>query len=164
MVQENNNSVGINDKIYLKKTGETVSYQKFDDGYYQIGTASSYSRIGEAVIDNITKLQWQDDTEVKSTKRNWNEAKNYCSNLSMNEYKDWRLPTIDELKTLIDYSKYNPALDSSFKNEDSENFGYSYWSSTSYASASSEIWSVDFYQGTIRHFPKRGKRYTRCVR
>ena len=32
---------------------------------------------------------------------NWNDAKQYCENLRENGYTDWRLPTIDELKTTI---------------------------------------------------------------
>lgn len=31
----------------------------------------------------------------------WEEAKNYCSDLTESSFSDWRLPNIDELRTLI---------------------------------------------------------------
>jgi len=49
----------------LKKTGQTTSYAQFDDGEYQIGITPSYNRSGDIVIDNITKLQWQDNEDVE---------------------------------------------------------------------------------------------------
>jgi hypothetical protein len=32
----------------------------------------------------------------------WNAAGNYCSNLKLGDYSDWRMPTIDELQGIYD--------------------------------------------------------------
>ncbi|MBR4531566.1 PEGA domain-containing protein [bacterium] len=43
-------------------------------------------------------LQWSNIAEDEMTQ---NEAINYCENLNEGEYSDWRLPNIDELRTLV---------------------------------------------------------------
>ena len=53
---------------------------------------------GEVVIDHKTGLMWQqDNVEII----NWSQANKYAKNLKLGGFSDWRLPTIDELKTLI---------------------------------------------------------------
>ena len=44
------------------------------------------------------KLAW---SSVAPKAMSWKEAQNYCSNLEENDSSDWRLPNIDELRTLI---------------------------------------------------------------
>lgn len=43
-------------------------------------------------------LQWSDKAQQQM---NWNDAINYCKNLNEQGHSDWRLPNIDELRTLI---------------------------------------------------------------
>lgn len=50
------------------------------------------------VTDTRTGLMW---SLVPSQKMNWKAAKPYCDNLSLDGYTDWRLPTKEELETLI---------------------------------------------------------------
>jgi len=144
----------------LKKTGQTTSYEQFDDGEYQIGITPSYNRSGDIVIDNITKLQWQDNEEVGQVSKTWEDAKSYCSSLSLGGYNDWRLPTRKELKSIVDYGKYDPAIDSTFVNVTS----YNYWSATTYAYDSSNAWYVNFYNGYDYWTGKTAEYYLRCVR
>jgi hypothetical protein len=40
---------------------------------------------------------------------NWQDAKFYCENYHGGGYKDWRMPTLDELEGLYDASKSHPA-------------------------------------------------------
>ena len=53
------------------------------------------------VIDTETKLMWQDDINVNDNYGSFNQASNYCLDLSLNGFNDWYLPNLDELKTLI---------------------------------------------------------------
>ena len=46
----------------------------------------------------IGSLYWSDRS---LSKMNWNSVKEYCENLTEGGYSDWRLPNIDELRTLI---------------------------------------------------------------
>jgi hypothetical protein len=52
----------------------------------------------DTVIDTRTGLMW---SLVPSDKMNWKIAKTYCDQLSLGGYTDWRLPTKEELETLI---------------------------------------------------------------
>jgi len=60
-------------------------------------------------------------------------------------HSDWRLPSLGELKSLIDETEYNPALPpgNPFMNVQS----LPYWSSTTYASNAYPAWFVDMYSG-----------------
>ena len=72
-------------------------------------------------------------------------------------YNDWRLPTIKELLTLVDYSKCNPASTSYITSN-------CYWSSTTDASDTSLAWSVSFNDGYTNYYDKTYALYVLCVR
>ncbi len=50
--------------------------------------------------DNATGLTWSVKDSGSDT--NWVQANNYCENLSLGGFTDWRLPTRDELETIYD--------------------------------------------------------------
>ncbi len=43
----------------------------------------------EIVTDSVTGLMWQDDSSAKSVKKDWEDAKAYCQNLTHGGYNDW---------------------------------------------------------------------------
>ena len=43
------------------------------------------------------------------TWRNWAEAHTYCDDLVIDGHDDWRLPRIDELEPIINFSTSDPA-------------------------------------------------------
>lgn len=73
-------------------------------------------------------------------------------------FNDWRLPTIEELSTLINYNKFDPASDLA------DAISNYYWSSTTYASYSSSAWLVYFGNGNQFSYDKENDYYVRCVR
>jgi len=50
--------------------------------------------------DSVTGLMWVKDST--SSEVTWNQASNYCSNLRLAGYSNWRLATIDELAGIYD--------------------------------------------------------------
>lgn len=67
----------------------------------------SYTNNGDGTItDNITGLMWQQDPGVKKT---WDEAVAGASKFTLGGYTDWRLPTIKELYSLIEFSGKDPS-------------------------------------------------------
>ena len=63
--------------------------------------------------DSITKLEWQDsypDTDNGTMKASdWYDAIHYCNALDL-DGGGWRLPNINELKTLIVDTQFPPAI------------------------------------------------------
>ena len=107
----------------------------------------------------LNGLMWQDDENAKSVGKTWNGAIEYCKNLSLVGYKDWRLPTIEELMSIVDKSRY-PTIKKEFKNSSSSY----YWSSTTYMSYKSYAWVVYFGNGDVYNNYKDSTYYVRCVR
>jgi len=113
------------------------------------------------VTDNKTGLQWQDN-EVGST-ASWQGAIDRCEALELGGYSDWRLPNINELKSIVDRSKINPAIKDGFEHTASGYYGY-YWSSTTYEHDTRYAWTVYFSRSKVYHIHKNNNRYVRCVR
>jgi len=144
--------------------GGISSYWKSLDSYNRCvrsnksSRPASFTRVGDVVKDNNTGLEWQ-DTEVVFQGQ-WLEAIHYCENLKLNK-GGWRLPNLNELKSIIDYSRWKPSIHPIFKNAVVD----TYWSSTTSPSHTDDALSINFWRGD------RGiddKTYftnsTRCVR
>jgi hypothetical protein len=143
------------DNKIVKKTGQTESYADYDDGDYQKGVSLSYSDHGDSVTDNATGLEWKDDESTNSVKMTWKEANEYCSRDDSN----WRLPTRHELSSLIDYSAYNPSINSSFDNTASDY----YWSVDTSMRDNDKAWAVSFSEGVESTLAKSDSYYVRCI-
>lgn len=78
------------------------------------------------VIDTETKLMWQDDINVNDNYGSFNQASNYCLDLSLNGFNDWYLPNLDELKTLIAIPNEKSSLNGAFITKGERSF----WSIT----------------------------------
>ncbi|MBD3792611.1 MAG: DUF1566 domain-containing protein [Campylobacterales bacterium] len=112
------------------------------------------------VKDDSTKLLWEDTPHVELTKVNHNQAKQYCEELTIEKYENWRLPTLQELLTIVDYKRYKPALLKEFSYVDDETL---YWSNTPYVRSSDEYWGVSFKDGSTSNASINYDRYVRCV-
>jgi len=120
-----------------------------------------WKRSGSIVTDTKLGLMWQDDSAAKNTKKNWKDAKIYCQNLSLAGFSDWRLPTYNELLSIVDYDRYNPAIMPSFKNV--SNNGY-YWSSSVFVKNSKFAWYVCYKDGLTYRHDKHADNSVRCIR
>jgi hypothetical protein len=114
------------------------------------------------VTDNLTGLMWTKDANVPKGCMMWQEAIDYTNKLTLYGYSDWRLPTVKELLSLIDYSEYNPAipLEHLFLNMQ-PNY---HWSSTSYAFYPDYAWIVAMWNGSVNYNIKSYNFYVWPVR
>lgn len=114
----------------------------------------------ELVIDKGTGLMWQDNIDAKTIRKNRKDAKQYCRSLVFAGYDDWYLPRLKELKSIVDESKFDPAIRNGFKNVQSNH----YWSSSPNLSDIMNALNVDFKNGKTYNNTRKGKCYVRCVR
>lgn len=54
-----------------------------------------------SLLDQTTRLMWQDNEQVLAQTRKWQDAQNYCNDLILENFEDWRLPTTNELKEAL---------------------------------------------------------------
>ncbi|MGD9731581.1 MAG: DUF1566 domain-containing protein [Desulfamplus sp.] len=143
---------------YIKYYGHSVRAVR--GGQSIIGSFDNLVINGNGTVtDSATGLMWQQDTS--DNYMTWEEALSYCKNLNLGGYSDWRLPTIRELKTIVDYSRYYPAIDINIFNNTFVSF---YWSSTTNSYSTYDAWGVYFSSGSYSYSNKHGYYYVRAVR
>lgn len=122
----------------------------------------SYTDLGNGIVrDNVTGLEWMKATAPGHY--DWLQALEYVDELNDTEtfgYTDWRLPTIEELSSLVDAGRYSLAIDPVFD----DTVAAYYWSSTTTASNTDGAWGVYFGPGYVGYGLKRGLSYVRAVR
>jgi len=158
--------------INVLKTGVTTSHVTGDDGHYQKGQDHQYSRDAESgiVTDHTTGLQWYDkavvDYYIYST---WgsgqaqDRARVFCAAKEAGGYDDWRLASVEELLTLVDYSK-TPKHDPIFENIalSEQNTSRTYISTTEHGGP--WAWLVNFDTGNHGYHSDDSHDNLLCVR
>jgi len=120
---------------------------------------------GKVWIDEETELMWElkQKNNIDET-YTWGEALKYAEQLNKEKYAgydDWRVPTVIELQSLVDFTRHEPAI----KEPLAYNIAsYNYWSSLSSISKDSFAWHVRFRYGDTSHSRKSDEYYVRCVR
>lgn len=106
----------------------------------------NFTKQGECVFDNNTGLMWS----PAGPSMLWTDCAAYVTQSSFSGFSDWRLPTIKELTSIVDFSRINPALNPVFTGTGI------YWSGTvdvSYPDAQF-VYALDFGTGgTVRDQP-----------
>jgi len=121
----------------------------------------SYSISGtspeEIVTDNNTGLQWQ--RTISPDEHNWSESEFHCNNLFYGGYEDWRLPTVEELSSIIFYKNETPLFFEFFNYDETL---CCYWTSFIVKGSYSSYWAVNFHNGDVGW--SNGNLGTICVR
>jgi len=137
------------------------------DAQYQ-GALPAYQDNGNGTVSDLnTRLMWikktadvnSDGTIYTQDKLTWWAAINYCANLNFAGHGDWRLPSIFEVQSIVDYGRYRPAINPVFISE--QNY---YWSATTDAHSVGYAWDVGFPNGDGGRYAKTKTGYVRCVR
>ncbi len=157
----------------VPKSGQTTSYAPGDDGDLERGVLWPSPRFTDngdgTVTDNLTGLIWLKNANCFGANI-WADALAAANTLNSGECDlsdgsaegDWRLPSVRELQSLIDYEQYGPALPSGhpFTNAQPDY----YWSSTTYIESSSGAWYVLLLRGGVYYDVKTLTYYVWPVR
>ncbi len=117
------------------------------------------------ITDNGTGLLWQKcsygqsvpNCSESATTMDWGSALQICRNSTLAS-RSWRLPNINELGSIVDYSSANPSINLKvFPNP-----GAGYWTSSTVISSSANAWSVVFAFGIVGYGAKDDR--IGCVR
>ena len=119
------------------------------------------------ITESVYKLMWQDGDEI--FKGDYDKAIKYCKNLTFAGFEDWRLPTLNELISITDDTRFEPAINESFKNiayetNDKDEKSYDWWSFTKYADDPFDAWLVSFRFGDVSWSDISYRNFVRCVR
>ncbi len=173
------------DRVVWNTPCETAGFPG-QDGFYGAGCPSAFRFVdnGDATVtDDCTGLVWQKDTAdtnadgsvTPDDQLTWQEALRYCDRLDFAGNRDWRLPNVQELQSLVDwgrtggdYSDMYPhpltddraAIDPVLGAE--RDF---YWSGTSNTQEPQKAWFVVFWDGhSLGTQNKSEKHFVRSVR
>jgi hypothetical protein len=148
----------------------------------------------QIVYDNNTRLMWERNINFRSTKlmppkgermpqdvfypkeleprrRPYHESVQYCKNLRLGGYDDWRTPTTKEGHTIAHYGSARPTIHMKyFKDVYPGLSGYGdrgkggMWVGPIAPDHPNSAWHLGFIDGHLMGYPRGGYKTTRCVR
>jgi hypothetical protein len=151
------------------------------------GNQPSYTDNGDGTVtENVTGLMWQQTMDEKMT---FSEASQYTQSNTLAGYDDWRVPTIKELWSLMDYTGQSGGetaiklyIDTNYFDQPTgdtskgeREIDAQVWSATEYTGltmgGSQTVFGVNFVDGRIKGYPSYDPRlhsektmYVRLVR
>jgi|GEM_PF-1062186 len=167
----------------LSKTGQTSCYKESgpvmacsgtgQDGELQTGMIWPTPRFTDSgdqtMTDNLTGLAWSKNANPAAGTKTWQGTLDYIKSLNSQNYQghnDWRLPNINELKSLINQAQSTHDTWINGQGFSSAQPAY-YWSSSTAVSASSSsyAWAVSMSSGRVYNYSKTlSKNYVWPVR
>lgn len=121
---------------------------------------SRFAKQGDIIMDRLTMIQWQDSPITKII-HNEKEAQKRCEELRLGGFKDWRLPTKEEILSVVNYSKKNSL---NIKNDLKDEFSNYDWEESERSYMTHYAWFVYFKYGYSDYFYKYYSNFIRCVR
>ena len=111
------------------------------------------------VFDRMTGLMWQRSAGGSTYSQAGAAA--YCKNNKLGGYADWRLPTLIELVSIVDFTASSPSIDALTFQGTSSNL---YWTGTPLVGHPNNAWYVGFGPGNSNFLDITASSLARCVR
>jgi len=125
------------------ETVETIEEASFID----LPINPTFSRVNANIVkEEQSNLYWQDNIQAKTTIEKFAAAESYCASLTLDEIDSWRLPTYNELLTLVNYERHQPSIYDIFQHTNDKE----YWTQTErVANAGLYKWTIHFKRGVV---------------
>lgn len=108
---DTNQGLCYDDSVRIDSPSEGEAFYGQDSQY--TGNVPCYTDNGDGTVtDNVTGLTWAQGLSESSM--SWEDAVDYCENLTLGGYDDWRLPSLKELWSIRDYSMGWPWVDTEY--------------------------------------------------
>lgn len=128
-----------------------------------IFSSGSLVPLPTAVLDNETGLVW--DRSPSPDVWRWDSAVRRCHIREVGGRYGWRLPTVEELASLLDPSQTSPSLPEGHPFLNSHvGPNNTYWTQTTDSRYTTYAWFVEFDSGIVDADSKEGFRSSWCVR
>lgn len=129
--------------------------------FLSILDAKIYRDGANFVIDDTLKLMWQDNKDNVTVLKTHEDAHQYCNELTLGEYTNWRVPEIEEFESIVYKKNEKTNINFAFR----FNLRDGYW-------ASRALWRtfwfyadyMYFVSGTPYYDSRHKLKYVRCVR
>jgi hypothetical protein len=154
--------------IVIPDTGQTSCYDTYgnvvpcfstgQDGDFNNNSMSFTDNGNGTVTDNVTGLTWQQRDD--SIARNWTTAADYCTNLYLGGYSNWRLPELLELVGIVDYEMRAPAINGNYFYDTKSS---PYWTSSIPGFNQNSSYAVYFLHGGCYNLRNTSEYFVRCV-
>ncbi len=159
-LRKQSGTYSVDDIKQMLKTKEFFDSYKNPTGDFSNEYESKTMNGDKVVRDHATGLMWQQGGSAQYMK--WSKAQSYVDQLNRARYagfSDWRLPTIEELASLLEPTKQNGDLYISPKFDKRQRYC---WSNDKRSSESA--WLVFFYYGDVDGSNVDSNSYVRAVR
>ncbi len=128
--------------------------------FVNINIFASQTDKNSVVLDKKNAIYWQDNLSSEKSSEDWDDAIEYCDQLVLNSMTKWRLPTFNELLSIVDYTRVNPAINPAFEYVHEG----TYWTSVNFSATLSRAWTIDFRTGKTYYSYKTTNHSVRCVK
>lgn len=148
-----------------------LSYKKLGNNGIELPTNASWEDGLRCVKDHNTGLIWEvkspvsGDVNFAEDQYTWNEISSlYVDKLNKANYggySDWRVPNKDEVRSIVDYNKMNPAIDTNYFQNTQPGI---YWCANTYQMQPYFAWVIFMGFGSATASSKNKKQFIRAVR
>ena len=137
-------------EIFVDGTAKEIQWNDHaPNKRFAVHNAGSAPQADDLVWDKETGLIWPRDANLNGSAVGWLDANTIARELRLGRRAGWRLPSVEELATLVDTSRSDPALPNGHPFL-SVQFGPSapgYWTSTNHENPDQSAWFVNFSSG-----------------
>ena len=93
----------------------------------------------------------------------WDSLVNGANSTKLCGFDDWRVPDLEELRSIVDYSRTNPSIDVDYF-PNTLSLSSRYWSASPDAFGSNNAWILHFESGFVYNYGRKYNNHVRLVR